>query len=334
MKKILIPLFSAALLLGSCTTDNSAYDGPSLTDIYGDFNLINSLTVSTNSVDFSAGQTVSCGAEFSKNVNWKIEITGQSSGGVNVIEGFSRIIDATNAVWDGSASTLPMFKTEECIVMLTIENEADTLYQNVTVTGTKPIVGLVLSDFEGEWNPGWSSFVQSGADMTFIISDESSAGQGSKYYDMGGLVDWDWLIGLVDIPATAYGAPTFTLNSNPNDVYFNVMLSKLPGLTNGIVLFQFREDDNGDGVYTEGDEDLFSVEVKLTSNDGWQLVSSKYADIPTLINGVAADPIGNGVYEPQKLIQVSILMLANPVSGYAQAFMDLILFTENEPFKP
>jgi hypothetical protein len=170
--------------------------------------------------------------------------------------------------------------------------------------------------------------------MSFIITDATSAGQGAKYYDMGGLVDWDWLLGLIDIPATAYGTPTFALNSNPNNVYFNVLLSKVPGLTNGIVLFQFREDDNGDGIYTEGEEDLFSKEVKLTGDDGWQLISSKYADLPTLVNGAAADPIGNGIYEPQKLMQVSILMLANPVSGYSQAYMDMLLFTENEPFKP
>ena len=187
---------------------------------------------------------------------------------------------------------------------------------------------------EGEFNPGWSTFIQSGADMSFVITDSDPAAQGAKYYDMGGTVDWDWLLGLIDIPGSAYGATTFNLNSNPNNVYFNVMLSKIPGLNNGLVLFQFREDDNGDGVYTDGEEDLFSIQVALNNNDGWQLISSKYADMPTLINGVAADPIGNGIYEPEKLIQVSVLMLANPVSGYAQAYMDLMLFTENQPFKP
>lgn len=334
MKKIFLPLFSAVILMASCTKDTTSFDGPSLTDIYGEFSILNSLTVSSASVDFSAGQTLNCFAEFSKNVNWKIEITGQTSGGKNIIEGFSRLVDATNSIWDGSASTLPMFRNEECVVMLTIENEADTLYENVTITGVKPIIGLLLSDFEDVWNPGWSSFIQSGADMSFIITDAQSAGQGSKYYDMGGTVDWDWLLGLIDIPGSAYGAPTFSLNSNPNNVYFNVMLSKVPGITNGIVLFQFREDDNGDGIYTEGEEDLFSKEIKLTGTDGWQLISSKYADLPTLVNGAAADPIGNGLHEPNKLMTVSILMLANPLTGYSQAYMDMLLFTENEPFKP
>ncbi len=334
MKKIFLPLFSAALLLASCTKDDSGYDGPSLNDIYGDFSILDSLSASAASVDFSAGQTLSFSAEFSKNVNWKIEVVGNTSGAIYTVEGFSRLVDADNSIWDGSATTLPMFRVEDCVAMLTIDGEDDTLIQNVSVLGTKAISGLILSDFEGEFNPGWSTFIQSGADMSFVITDSDPAAQGAKYYDMGGTVDWDWLLGLIDIPGSAYGATTFNLNSNPNNVYFNVMLSKIPGLNNGLVLFQFREDDNGDGVYTDGEEDLFSIQVALNNNDGWQLVSSKYADMPTLINGVAADPIGNGIYEPEKLIQVSVLMLANPVSGYAQAYMDLMLFTENQPFKP
>lgn len=334
MKKIFLPLFSAVLFLASCTKDDSGFDGPSLNDIYGDFSILDSLSASAATVDFSAGQQLTFSAEFSKNVNWKIAITGNTSGAVYTIEGFSRLIDATNAIWDGSATTLPMFRSEDCVAQLTIDGEDDTLTAPISVLGTKVITGLILSDFEGEFNPGWNTFVQSGADMSFIITDSDPAAQGSKYYDMGGTVDWDWLLGLIDIPGSAYGATTFALNSNPNNVYFNVMLSKIPGLNNGLVLFQFREDDNGDGVYTDGEEDLFSIEVALNNEDGWQLISSKYADMPTLVNGAPVDPIGNGIYEPEKLIQVSILMLANPVSGYAQAYMDLMLFTENQPFKP
>ena len=318
----------------SCTTENDTFDGPSLTDIYGEFFIVDSLQVSSSTVDFSLGQNIIATAEFSKNVNWKLEITGQESGAKFTLEGFSRLLDATNAVWNGTTTTLPMFRAEDCSVLLTISNEADSLITSVQVLGTKSINGFLLSDFEGEWNPGWGSFIQSGADMSFIITDEEIAAQGTKYYNMAGAVDWDWLIGFIDIPATAYGSTTFPLNSNPNNVFFNVMLAKYPGLTNGIVLFQFKEDDNMDGVYTAGSEDLFSLEVKLTGDDGWQLISSKYSDLPTLIDGAPSDPIGNGIYEPQKLQMVSILMLANPVTGYAKAWMDLLLFTETEPFQP
>ncbi|MFN0276067.1 MAG: hypothetical protein ACKVPJ_10000 [Chitinophagales bacterium] len=334
MKKIFFSFAAIALFFVSCTTDDSIFDGPSLNDIYGEFAILDSLNISNSAVDFSSGQTIHCTAEFSKNVNWKIEITGGESGAIYSVEGFSRIIDATNSLWDGSATTLPMFRAENCTVQLTITGEVDTLSGSVEILGAKDISGFILSDFEDVINPGWAPFVQSGADMSFFITDATIAAQGTKYYDMGGEVNWDWLIGLIDIPATAYGAATFPLSSNPNNVYFNVMLSKIPSISNAIVLFQFKEDDNGDGTYTAGTEDLFSLEVKLTENDGWKLYSIKYSDLPTLNNGVPADPYGNGIYEPEKLQMVSVLMLANPTSGYSQALMDLMVFTENAPFKP
>ncbi|MFN3939895.1 MAG: hypothetical protein ACK4IY_04870 [Chitinophagales bacterium] len=333
MQKIFTIALASVLMLIACNKEQSIFDGPSLVDIYGEFFIVTPLAVSTNTVDFSAGQSIVCTAEFSKNVNWKLEITGSQSNAKYVVEGFSRTLDASNAKWDGSATVLPMFRSEPCEVMLTVLNETDTMLADVVVAGTKPVNGFILSDFESGWNPGWGSFVQSGADMSFLIK-EGNAGQGSKYYDMGGEVNWDWLIGLIDIPATAYGAATFPLNSNPNNVFFNVLLAKIPSITNALVLFQFREDDNGDGSYSAGLEDLFSLEVRLTDSDGWQLVSNRYADMPTLINGAPADPIGNGIHEPQKLHMVSVLMLANPTSGYSQAFMDLMVFTENAALKP
>ena len=72
MKKIFLPLFSAVLFLASCTKDDSGFDGPSLNDIYGDFSILDSLSASAATVDFSAGQQLTFSAEFSKNVNWKI----------------------------------------------------------------------------------------------------------------------------------------------------------------------------------------------------------------------------------------------------------------------
>jgi hypothetical protein len=334
MKKIQLFSIIGLTLLASCKKDDVNFDGPSLIDLYGEFSILSPLEVSDNSLDFAAGETATFTAEFSKSVDWTVRITGLESGAVKNIIGFSRLLDVSNAVWNGSTTTLPMFKAEECAVALYVTGETDTLRDTITVISPKVNNGLLLADFEDGWNAGWGSFVQSGADMSFVIREDGNAAQGNKYYDMGGEVSWDWLIGLIDIPATAYGAPTFDLSNNPDNVFFNILMAKQPGLTNALVLFQFREDDNGDGVYTDNEEDLFSIEVRLDSQDGWQLISSKYADLATLINGSPADPIGNGIHEPEKLLQVSILMLANPVSGYSQAWMDYILFTENGPLVP
>ncbi|NND95251.1 MAG: hypothetical protein HKN45_10320, partial [Flavobacteriales bacterium] len=75
--------------------------------------------------------------------------------------------------------------------------------------------------------------------------------------------------------------------------------------------------------------------IELTGLDaGWQVISVRYADMPTLVNGAPAAPFGNGLYEPNKLNRVSVLFLANPVTGYSQTLMDYLIFTEGGPLVP
>jgi len=116
-------------------------------------------------------------------------------------------------------------------------------------------------------------------------------------------------------------------------VYFNTFLYKPENINNGLVLFQFREDDNGDGVYSTNQEDMFSLQITPSQN-GWQHVFRKYDDLQTLVNGSEASPIGNGLHEPDKLLQVSVLFLANPASGYSQCLLDNVVFTEGGPLQP
>lgn len=319
-----------------CTTGckrEETFEGPALNDLYGDFFVVQTLTVSDRSVDFSVGETTFFTATFSKNVDWKLRIRGLTSGAVKEIAGFSNELTAANATWNGTTSRLPMFKEEPCAVALIIPNEGDTLRDTLEVIGTRVQQGFLLSDFESGPNAQWNNFVQSGANMSFAIQTSNYAAQGSHYFDIGGTVNWDWLIGLLNIPGSAYGSTYFPLSTNPEQVYFNTMLYNPPGQTNGLMLFQFREDDNGDGVYTENQEDMYSFEIAL-ADTGWRQVSARYADLPTLINGQAGAAIGNGVHESDKIIRVSALFLANPNSGYARCFMDYLIFTEGSALQP
>lgn len=333
MKKLYYYTFVLFIsIVAGCKVDDE-FDGPSLVDQYGQFAIVEGLSVSNYNVDFSSNQAVAFHASFTKSIEWTLKVKGLQSGAIKELTGFSNLINAANATWNGTISQLPMFKMEECAIELTFLNEPDTLVDTLSIAGNRVNAGLLLSDFENGVNAGWEPFAQAGTNMSFQIQNSPTSAQGNNYFDIGGEVDWDWLIGLIDMPATAYGAPTFDLSSNPNDVYFNVMLYKPEGLTNGIMLFQFREDDNGDGVYTENAEDMFSIEIHLTEN-GWKQHSVKYADLATLINGAPAAPLGNGVYEPNKLLMVSALFLANPNSGYSQAYMDYIIFTQGGPLVP
>ena len=328
-KKLFFPFLATILFLNGCKPEDT-FDGPNLEDIYGPFFVSELLTISNESVDLASGESSRFNAKFSKNLNWKLEIIGLSSGARHVHEEFSSVMDYN---WNGSTSILPMFRQESCEVRLTFENQLDTLRDTLEVESIRPLQGFVLSDFESGVNPGWDPFVQSGSNMSFAVRSNGQAAQGNNYYDMGGTVTWDWLIGLLDIPASAYNVEHFPLSNNPSDVYFNTMIYKPAAYDNGLTLIQFREDDNGDGNYTSGQEDLWAFEISGGS-DGWSTISKRYSDIVTLVNGQESAPIGNGLHEPDKIVKVSILFLANPSSGYSQAYLDYITFTTGGPLQP
>lgn len=333
MKKVILSLI-VALSIVSCERSTDT-QGPDLTDLFGDFQLLENFAVSANNVDFSNGSSLNFSARFSKTVDWEIHIVGQNSGAEKILSGKTRTIEATDGLWNGTTTNLPMFKMENCDAILLVPEEgySDTL-RNISVDGLRQNDGFVVADFENGINPGWNIFAQSGANMSFnIVASDTSAEQGN-YYDMGGQVNWDFLIGLMDFPASAYNSATaFPLSDNGNNVYFNVMLSKQPTINNEIILFQFREDENGDGIFQDQSEDMYALELR-SINSEWHLTSVKYSDMTALVNGQPATPAGNGVHEPHKLMQVSVLFLADPASGYSQTLMDYIIFTDNEPLNP
>ena len=89
MKKYFLIAIIGSLVFTACRKDEAdQFDGPSLSDIYGVFDVVTPFAVSAPTVDFGGGQTVHFVAEFSKSVDWQIRIVGQSSGGVKVISGF------------------------------------------------------------------------------------------------------------------------------------------------------------------------------------------------------------------------------------------------------
>ncbi len=332
MKKyIAITLFAG--LLWSCDRDQEIL-GPSLDDIYGDFTVLEDITASTNQVNFKANETVIFSGRFSKSVDWEIHIIGQNSQAEKILTGKSKVVDETNGVWEGTTTVLPMFKTEPCLAYVTVPGESfsDTI-GTVTIDSTRNTEGFIVADFETGMNPGWVSFAQSGANMSWAIEQSDTAAQGEHMFNMGGEVNFDYLIGLLHFPASAYNEPTFPLSDNASNVYFNVFLYKPPTITNEIILFQFREDENGDGNYSDASEDMYSLELRGLQA-GWQMVSLPYADLVTLVNGQPSNPAGNGVHEPDKILQVSLLFLADPSSGYSQTYVDNIVFTEGGPIQP
>ena len=103
---------------------------------------------------------------------------------------------------------------------------------------------------------------------------------------------------MIDFPASANGANNFGLSSNPNNIYFNVLLCVPEGISNEMVLIRFSEDENSDGTFDDSSEDLYSVQLEDLEH-GWQLVSIKYSDLECLVDGNASTPNGNGLHNPE-----------------------------------
>lgn len=323
MKNLLTITFIGLTLI-SCRKDELGNsDGPSLQDIYGEFTILTNLAASQNTVDFSLGQTVHFTCELSKTINWEIQITGKTSGAQKIVSGTSKIIDSDEFTWAGSTTNLPVFRSEDCDVLLTFEGESDTLTTALTIDQPKTNEGFVLANFETGWLLGWTSFIQSGASMDFNIKTDPYSPVGDSYYNMQGEVDWDWLVGLVNFNASAYGSSTLPLTSNPDNLYFNALIYGDSTYLNSRVLFQFEEDEDGDGSFNISNEDQFGYEI-IIEWAGWRLISIKYSEIEGNGNG-------GGIHNPDKINKVNMLHLADPLSGLAKSKLDYIIFTENGP---
>jgi hypothetical protein len=169
--------------------------------------------------------------------------------------------------------------------------------------------------------------------MDFNIKNDTLCPQGAKYLRMAGTVNWDYLIGLIDYPASAYGTTkTLNLSTNPNDVYFNCLIYGESAANPSIVLFQFKEDENADGIISANSDDEYDYQINVNWT-GWKLISIKYADIVTLVNGQPSTPKGNSQHNPDKIGKISMLHLADPSLGFAACKIDYIMFT-SAPLEP
>lgn len=324
MRTRLIQLFALIFILSACDRDTDE-QGPNLNDLFGEFKLLEPFEASRLNVNFQNNQAIEFKVLFSKTVDWEIHIIGESSGATKILSGLSNAVDGPNGRWDGTTTQLPMFKKENCIAVLKVENEnyADTL-TDISIEETRVPQAFVVTDFENGLNSGFNRFVQSGANMRFdtVVSPQSP--QGGIFYEFTGNVTFADDLGNIAMPKAAFSDTNFTLNTNPNNVYFNFFARKAPETVNDIIVFQFMEDDNDNGNY-DGNDDLYEYVLSGISQE-WTLYTVKYSD---LVNDA---PSGNGIKNPDRLLQIVVLPigLKEPFSG----FVDYLSFTENDTLRP
>lgn len=328
--KTLIFLFASAAIVAGCEHDEDPA-GPNLIDRFGPFVVEDSLSASRDTVDFSEGQTLFFTAEFNKNVDWVIKIEGMESGAVKRIEGFAFEINADNATWNGSTTTLPFFKPELCRVVISVPDEpqfTDTLM--VEVTGSRIYPGMVFADFEtpGGQDIELGNFEFELTPQTGRVEDISAA-EGNYYFLMEGTDDVvrNFFVGLINISSSITGEtyaplPTFV----PSQLYFNFFI-KHDGRPHTIAVIQFAYDGNDNGVYDQDVDPTFQVEGDFPLNHvGWRHFSHRMS-----ATGMSAAQL-------EKLVAIRVLLIsddnAQPTPPLQVAFgIDYMTFTQGAPLQ-
>jgi hypothetical protein len=317
-------------LIVACSHDTDTFDGPNLIDRFGDFNVVEGLGVSSPTVNFTAGETVFFTAQFNKNVDWVVQITGSVSGAVKRIEGFDRELNQENATWNGGTTDLPFFKAEMCTVELLIPEEPD--YKDtgeVEVLGTKTYEGGLVTDFEED--PGTDLFI---GNFEFDFSpatgrtDALTAAEGDFCLLLEGTDNTldNFFVGLITVNASITGETYIPLPTTvPEEVFFNCFMFS-DGTPYTIAVIEFAFDSNDSGAYEDGDA-TFKIDGDFPiSWEGWRHINHPMSEV-----GISQEQL-------EKLVAIRFILIsdnnAQPIPreqvGYA---VDFVTFTQGAPLE-
>ena len=341
ISRIVKPLLLVAVLIGSwsCDHETEPPDGPNLIDRFGPFEVFEDFAVSLNTVDFSAGGTAVFTAEFNKNIDWVITITGQTSGAVKRIEGFDRFINAENATWNGTTTDLPFFRNETCIAEITVPEEPDYMDSvTIKVVGTRTYEGSLVTDFE-EDSPG--CIILGNFEFELVESgrvDDGIAGQEDFFYrlqgtdnESGGPTD-NFFVGLATILPCVNGLTYFDVPTVvPENFYVNAMIEgRNSQETRAIVTTIF--DTNDSGAYEDGiDQGIEFIIDPLY--EGWELQSVNMAVLDEEATNIEVTSELLGKIVAMRLVLISRNDIQPSPRLQVGFNTDYITFTEGAPLK-
>jgi hypothetical protein len=282
LKTKLILFLGLVCFLYTCTKEK--FEGPSIDNLYGNFEITEPLTLTNDNPSFASNEQVGFHCALNKPVEWKIAIQGLSTSATREITGFSSLIDSNTVVWNGGPTQVPFFSEEACSVQLTFENEIDTLRDTITIVSAKTYEnGIWFEDFEdGLPSDGLVYYNTDGGGMTFSVANDDAL-LGNSYFKMGGRVNWDWALGSLDLPLNITN-----VSQASDDLYINVgMLSDLDDVHTGQFIniliseeintpFNENLDNNASDLF-ESTMEVYKMKVPIDWN-GWQLKSFRYSD--------------------------------------------------------
>ena len=283
--KFILLLFLVTFI-NSCT--KKVFEGPSIENLYGDFEIIEPLQITNKNPSFSNNEKVSFHCQFNKPIEWKITILGLSTSATREISGFSNLIDSNIIFWNGGPSQIPFFSEEFCAIELTFENEIDTLRDTISIVSAKNYEnGIWLESFEdGFPDNGLIYYNTDGGGMTFSVANDDAL-LGNSYFKMGGRVNWDWSLGTIDLPINITN-----VSQIPEDLYINLgILSDIQDLHSGQFIniliseetetpFNDNPNNNASDLF-ESTMEVYKMKIPVDW-DGWQMKSFKYSDFEPL----------------------------------------------------
>jgi hypothetical protein len=345
-----IVLIGSTSLL-SCQKDD--VEGPELQDIFGEFEVLQPLTLSSNTVNFENSESVEFFAQLSIRTDWKITVTGLESGAKKVISGREREVSNGVAVWDGTITFAPLFSEEQCTTMMTFKQYPDTLFgDTITVQATKPesAIDILISDVEDS-GQGFNAFTEP--------ASFNQAVSGSYFQNL-----FTNPPGFMEVvPAEQQGFWAMTANNsgsificgmslasqssqqdpeglyydfgtlNPDHVYINALVFGF-GDGNSRMSIGMQEDDNQDGVYDRFTEGTYNTEF-VVDWTGWKVVSIPLSSFNLSTVGGFGNTDATGQKDLDRIINIEFLLLAvEGSSGLTGYCMDYLNFTRFEPWQP
>lgn len=329
--KTIIKVLSLAVLVGivSCKHDESLTE-PTLQDTYGAFGVVDSLSINKTTVAFGSGETVTFGAKFTIRAKWQLSIKGKKSKVTKTITGTSKVLDATNAIWDGS-SDVPYFPADTAIVTLSFPDDTTKpkMVRMIHVTSPRKFGNnpnyILVKDF----SKGSINFNNDGPKATpnCSVAKLDSFVLGGVYYRVEG---------MEDNPTSYYmGGMTFTAGeSNPGKTFFPIVQ---PGVTpddevsksiyfnlwvhgysdaNTKISVQFNEVDAGHTAHVPSKDDIWEY-VIIDDFNGWKQISFNMTEpivVPATVPLYGGS--GNKKREIDRIASITInISTVNSVTG-------------------
>jgi hypothetical protein len=312
-------------LLCTMACKSTSEPAPLLNSVYGEFKIIDSLTVDKNAVDLSVSP-LAIRASFSVLCPWKISIKGLRTGQLYTNEAFS---DKVNLDWDGKANRPPSFGIEDVEIMLTVQNKPDTLRKVVSLLNPIPSqTGYVLATFV----PGDEVGVGRGYSVTTDGSDLNVIGKvdnalGGNYFSLSGTDLNNWWIGGINIfPRNRYGevAPVFPIPSiSGASLFLNAYIYGYGPTSKTLMEIVIYEQDGINGITNES----YTRQVRVDWT-GWRLLSIAYSDFT-----ISSTP-GNSVRDSDKIKSVEIKALCNGGPSNTKIALNIAnpVFTTLKPY--